>query len=305
MASTVQRLTRLGLINPPSFLPDNVHYETIMGSVAYGVSSDTSDMDVYGFCIPPKEAVFPHLTGEIEGFGRQKKRFEQFQQHHIMDSSEMGGRGREFDLSIYSIVKYLALCMENNPNMIDSLWTPQECVLHITNVGNMVRDNRRMFLHKGAWHKFRGYAYSQIHKMRGKRPEPGSKRQKLRDEFGFDVKFAYHVVRLLDEAEQILAEGDIDLRRNREQLKAIRRGEMSEDEIREWASNKERNLEELYHASKLPHSPDEAKIKALLLSCLEEHYGSLEHCIVQPDAALQALQEVQEVLDRNARLLGR
>lgn len=305
MASTVKRLTKLGLIKPPNFLPDNVHYETIMGSVAYGVSSDTSDMDVYGFCIPPKELIFPHLAGEIEGFGRQKKRFEQYQQHHIVDESEMGGKGREYDLSIYNIVKYFSLCMENNPNMIDSLWTPQECVLHITKVGNMVRDNRRMFLHKGAWHKFRGYAYSQLHKMAGKRPEAGSKRQKLREEFGFDVKFAYHVVRLLDEAEQILANGDIDLRRNREQLKAIRRGEMSEQEIREWATAKEKNLEELYHNSKLPHSPDEEKIKKLLLECLEEHYGSLENCLVQPDAALQALREVQEVLDRNARLLGR
>lgn len=305
MASTVQRLTKLGLIKPPSFLPSNVMYETIMGSVAYGVSSDTSDMDVYGFCIPSKELIFPHLAGEIEGFGRQKKRFEQYQQHHIIDESEMGGKGREYDLSIYNIVKYFSLCMENNPNMIDSLWTPQECVLHITKVGNMVRDNRRMFLHKGSWHKFRGYAYSQLHKMAGKRPEAGSKRQKLREEYGFDVKFAYHVVRLLDEAEQILANGDIDLRRNREQLKAIRRGEMSEQEIREWATAKEKNLEEMYHNSKLPHSPDEKKIKKLLLECLEEHYGSLENCLVQPDAALQALRDVQEVLDRHARLLGR
>jgi hypothetical protein len=30
------------------------------------------------------------------------------------------------------------------------------------------------------------------------------------------VKFAYHVVRLIGEVEQILTEGDIDLRRNRE-----------------------------------------------------------------------------------------
>ena len=77
MPSAVQKLTERGLCTPPSFLPTNVHYETIMGSVAYGVSSDTSDMDVYGFAIPPKEIVFPHLAGEIMGFGRQKKRFEQ------------------------------------------------------------------------------------------------------------------------------------------------------------------------------------------------------------------------------------
>ena len=31
------------VINPPPFLADNTHYEVIMGSVAYGVSNDTSE----------------------------------------------------------------------------------------------------------------------------------------------------------------------------------------------------------------------------------------------------------------------
>src|SRR3954462_5460788 len=77
--STLQRLTDRGLVKPPRWLPGNVQYETIMGSVAYGVSSDTSDLDVYDWAIPPKEEIFPHLRGEIPGFGRPAKRFEVFQ----------------------------------------------------------------------------------------------------------------------------------------------------------------------------------------------------------------------------------
>src|SRR5260370_17776718 len=65
--SVSDKLTRGGIAPPPAFLPDNVHYETIMGSVAYGVSADTSDLDVYGFCIPPKVELFPHLRGKIVG----------------------------------------------------------------------------------------------------------------------------------------------------------------------------------------------------------------------------------------------
>ncbi len=76
--STLQRLTDRGLARPPRWLPGNVQYETIMGSVAYGVSSDSSDVDVYGWAIPPKEDIFPHLRGEIVGFGKQAKRFEQY-----------------------------------------------------------------------------------------------------------------------------------------------------------------------------------------------------------------------------------
>src|SRR5690606_14530541 len=111
-----------------------------------------------------KELVFPHISGEIPGFGKQIQRFEQWQQHHIKDQSALSGKGQEYDFSVYSIVKYFQLCMDNNPNMIDSLFVPQTAILHISQIGNMVRENRKMFLHKGSWHKFKGYAYSMIHK---------------------------------------------------------------------------------------------------------------------------------------------
>lgn len=299
--STVRKLKEAGLITPPKFVPYNIHYETIMGSVAYGVSSDTSDMDIYGFCIPPKDEVFPHLAGEIPGFGRQKQRFEQYQQHHILDPSALAGEGRTYDITIYSIVKYFQLCMENNPNMIDSLFTPINCVRHITKIGGMVRERRRSFLHKGAWHKFKGYAYAQLHRMSNK--DPLGKRAELVEKYGYDVKFAYHVVRLLDEVEQIMREGDIDLQRNREQLKSIRRGEWTEAQIREYFAAKEHQLEHLYSESSLPYAPDEAQIKRLLLNCLEEHYGNLAECIVDPDAAILALREIQATLERVQDLL--
>lgn len=299
MASVTQRLTERGLVSPPPWLPENVHYETLMGSVAYGVSGDASDSDIYGFCIPQKDMVFPHLRGEILGFGRQKKRFEQWQQHHVIDEEAR----KEYDFSVYSIVKYFQLAMDNNPNMVDSLFTPDFCVQHITRVGVMVRENRRLFLHKGSWHKFKGYAYSQLHKANIKNPEPGSKRAEIVERFGWDVKFGYHVVRLIDEAEQILSEGDLDLQRNREQLKAIRAGEMSLEEVQQWFSLKEKALEELYTSSKLQHKPDERAIKQLLLHCLEEHYGSLDGCIVNPDEAVTALREVNAVLDKYRSLL--
>jgi predicted nucleotidyltransferase len=294
--SITQELTKKKLVHPPAFLPENVMYETIMGSYAFGVSTDHSDRDIYGFCIPPKEDVFPHLAGEIQGFGKQRKRFDQFQKHHVMDGNAAGGKGLIYDLSIYSIVRYFELCMENNPNVIDSLFTPHDCVLHVTAVGNLVRDHRTKFLHKGCWPKFKGYAYSQLHKMRSK--QPIGKRKELREEFGFDVKFAYHTVRLLLECEQILMHRDIDLRRDREHLKAIRRGEVSQEEIFLLASEKERDLENLYHESKIPDGPDESQLKELLLNCLEQHYGNLDACIARVDANSIALKEITEIVDR-------
>jgi len=192
--------------------------------------------------------------------------------------------------------------MDNNPNMIDSLFVPRECITHTTKVGEMVREKRHIFLHKGSWHKYKGYAYSQLNKM-GKKDGDGNRQASIA-KYGYDVKQGYHLVRLLDEIEQILTTHDLDLRRNRAQLKAIRRGEVPEEAIRRWASEKEKSLEKAYEKSKLPWGPDEVAIKRLLLQCLEEHYGTLDNAIFIEDSSLLALREVADVIDRNRRILG-
>jgi predicted nucleotidyltransferase len=303
----VAHLAEQKLISPPAWLPANTHYLTIMGSIAYGVAdtneeSAQSDFDLYGFCIPPREVVFPHTAGAIWGFGKYKEgmpkgHFGQYQNHHVHDPSARGGKGRTYDLQIYNIVKYVQLCMECNPNMIDSLFTHETMVQHMTQVGQVLRDSRKKFLHQGVCDKFKGYAYSQVHKMQTKEPEPGSKRAELREKYGLDVKFAYHVVRLLNEAEQILREGDLDLQRNREQLKSIRRGEWTQQQILDYFERKRVDLEAARARSSLPAVPDEGAIRDLLLRCLEAHYGSLEKCVAVPGRAEGLLRQIRELIE--------
>lgn len=292
----LQNLVEKKLIFPPSWLPSNTHYLTIMGSVAYGVSSDTSDMDLYGFSIPPKDIVFPHLAGKVLGFiEEQWNPVKVWEKHGVVDKDALGGKGREYDFAIHPIPRYFHLLWENNPNMIDSIFTAQECVLHCTEVGNMVRDNRRIFLSKECYPRFKGYAYKQLKKMDR---NPIGKRKALKEKFGFDVKFAYHLVRLLNECEQVLLYGDIDLRKNNEQLKAIRSGLLPEEDIRKWASEKELHLEKLFSESKLPAKPDVDKIHALLLQCMEHHYGSIDKCVVVPDRYKKTVMQMKDLLDK-------
>jgi predicted nucleotidyltransferase len=303
----VNQLLQQKLISPPAWLADNVHYLTIMGSVAYGVAdtndeSSQSDFDVYGWCIPPKEVVFPHTAGAVWGFGKYKEgmpksHFGVYQNHHVHDPSARGGKGRTYDLQIYSVVRYVQLCMECNPNMIDSLFTPETCVLHVTQVGQVLRDNRKAFLHQGICDRFKGYAYAQIHKMQTKEPEPGSKRAALREQFGMDVKFAYHTVRLLNEAEQLLLEGDLDLQRNREQLKSIRRGEWTMAQLLEYFEKKRIDLETARTKSPLPAGPEESAVRGLLLRCLEAHYGTLDKCVAVPGKAEELLRQIRETIE--------
>ena len=357
----IQELEKMGLINPPSWLSTNMVYLGITGSTAYGCASENSksDFDCYGITIPKKCDIWTHLPprNEIPGFGRQIQRFEQWQSHAIFSKNENGGKGREYDFQVFSIVKFFQLALENNPNILDVLWLPQDCILYINSIGQMIRENRKLFLHKGLWHKFKGYAYSSLHKAKTKEHQgvkeiisfeinhniprhitmddvlneisyrienndiskdspishlDGSvlnEYKKLMEnstERGLrvkveseDWKFLYHTVRLADECYQLLSEGDLDLRRSSEQLKSIRRGEWTFEQIEDYFNFKERQLEELYHSSTvIPYKPDEDEIKKLLMHCLEMHYGSLNDVYIEPDKYAKALAEVKRVIER-------
>lgn len=290
--SHCKRLYKNKLVrNVEGWIFENIQYETIMGSTAYGVSTDDSDMDVYAFTIPPKGIVFPHTEGYIAGFGSGPPNFKVFQKHHIMEND------REYDLAIYSIVTYFSLLMENNPNMIDSLFTRDQSVTYSSVIGDMVKDQRKLFLHRGAWHRFKGYAYSQMKKIRNKNAT--GKRAELVEKYGYDVKFAYHCVRLMNEVEQILMHGDIDLMQNNDQLKDIRAGNWTLDHLESYFSEKELQLEKLYQNSSLQKYPDDSKIKQLLVDCLEEFYGSISNSeVTTVNEYERAVKDIQHIIAR-------
>jgi len=278
------------LILPPKWLPSSVQYECIMGSQAYGTNTEESDTDIYGWCIPPRNYIFPHLAGEIAGFDDPQYRFDHFQAHHLQYKE------KEYDVQIYSIVKYFRLLTDNNPNIVDSIYVPQNCVIKQSPIAYMVREKRDIFLSKKAYHKLLGYSWSQLHKMQSK--DPSGKRKEIREKYGYDVKFGAHVVRLLSQCQQMLEEGTLDLQEvgRREHMKAIRRGEVPQEDIVSWFNSKEKELQKIYNESKLQYSPDVAQIKQLLLDCLEHHYGSLSKVIEVPDKYKNIITQIQTLL---------
>ena len=293
--SHVARLAKRDLINPPPWMTSNMCFEGMTGSVSYGCNeSNTSDIDMVGFCIPPKYIIFPHTAGFVMGFGNQPPTFEQFQAHHVEDKE----RGRNYDVTIYNIVKFFELCRQNNPNMIDSLFLPTRCITFHSEVYTRVRECRRWFLHKGCWHRFRGYAHQQMAKLTRGAQRANSKRQETIDKFGFDTKFAYHIVRLILECEQILTTHDLRLDRDREVYKSIRRGEWSIEKIKNWYDKKEQHLEDLYHKSDLQAYPDNEKLKTLLIECLEIHYGNLTEALNDDSKYARLIDDLQGLVNK-------
>lgn len=268
--SIARKLERKELLTGVKPFIIDTHYEVIMGSFAYGVSSDMSDTDVYGMYVPPVEYIFPHTAGYVRGFGPQPNygSVDNFQRHHIMCDD------REYDLALYSIIRYFDLCMDNNPNMIDSLFVPDRCVVHVDTVGEIMRENRRLFLHKGIQKKLLGYAFGQFKKIRSQTRE--GKRAESVAEHGYDVKNAYHVVRLVQQAEMVMTQHDLDLEANRELLKDVRSGAWTLDELETWFVKRRNELDTLYVTSDLRLVADYDTIKSLLMQCLEAKFGTLE-----------------------------
>lgn len=240
--------------------------EVMMGSVAYGAATGpSSDIDVHAICIPDTEVVFPQtkVGGYVEGFTSRPTNFESSQKHHMnMD-------GMQYDVCVYSIVKAFALAVDNNPNVLDILWVPDSCVLRCTDIGHHIRSNRQLFLSKASYHRFRGYAYAQQKRMMN------STRTDLIQQYGYDVKNAYHIIRLVEQARQILETGDMVLDKNSALLKDIRAGKYDLQTIEHMLSDAEADLEKLYKTSDLRDSADKVSLQKVLLECLEMKYGYL------------------------------
>lgn len=262
--SILKQLNSAKLLNIPAEA-GVVNYEVRMGSIAYGASLDASDVDVNAISTPPLDIIYPNRTGYISGFGDAPPHFHNFQQHHI------DFNGSQYDATVYGIVRTFQLASECNPNILDMLWVADDCVLYSDVVGDYIREHRKLFLHKGAFHRFRGYAHAQVKRLHT------STRTDLIEKFGYDTKSSYHILRLALQCKQILEEGDMDISRNGELLKAIRRGEWTLDELMEEFKNIEVELTELYASSSLQAYPNMKKLRDVLLDCIEMTHGTIDY----------------------------
>ena len=246
-----------------AFISHNTVYEVMCGSLAYDADVEGSDRDVAAICVPPQDIVFPHLAGEIPGFGKHKKAFKSLDLHHLETP------WRTVDLSVHNIVHFFQLCMDNNPNRLEPLFVPDDLVVYSTKVGDMIRDRRDIFLHKGAFFKYKGFAYSQVQKMMN-----SGKSSERR------FKYGYHAVRLIDNIVELLSKGTLTLGENGRKLREIRNEKWSFKLIEAHFETLEKEAQYHYdNSTALPHKPDEAAIKQLLLDCLEEYWGSIDDCL--------------------------
>lgn len=255
--------------NKPKWLKD-ASYVTVSGSRSYGAEMPDSDWDFVGWVVPPLTVVFPYLEGDIPLYGSQKSLFKNLQLHEL--PSKMYG---DVDLTIYSIAYYFDRTADGNPNLMDSLFVPDSAVLVCDNIGRMVRENKELFVSQRMYTKFIGMAHSHMKKITSRTRK--GKRKSVVEKYGYDVKDASHVVRVMLEISDFMLTGEADLTKNSHVIRNIRNGEWSLDDVREFFDEIVGDLDSRKENGEfvVPENPQWDKVKQLLVNCLEEKFGNL------------------------------
>lgn len=95
-------------------------------------------------------------------------------------------------------------------------------------------------------------------------------RSALEAQFGYNTKHAMHLVRLMRMCREILRDGKVLVRRpDADELRAIRRGEWTYDQVVDHAEALDKECGELYETSSLPRSCDRVKIDAIIVDMTE------------------------------------
>ncbi len=112
----------------------------VSGSQAYGMATPESDVDIRGIFIPKREY---HL-----GF---MKRVEQIESKP--------------ETVIYALQKFMKLACDANPNILELLFVPEDCLLEHDECYDRLVKHRKLFLSTKARHTYTGYATAQIHRI--------------------------------------------------------------------------------------------------------------------------------------------
>ena len=244
----------------------------IGGSQLHGAKLEGSDdTDYYGIFIEP----LPKICG-----------LDSYEHFVHTTGGKPGGNGPEdVDITFYSLRKWAKLAAKGNPSIMHFLFA--EPAYH-TEEWMRIAVNWEMFTAKSHASAFFGYAHAQLQRLYGGRGQKNCKRQQLETDYGYDTKYAMHIVRLLHEGIELMEKGRITLPGpNVQELIDIRRGIYKLPTVIERATQLEEKLREAEQKSWLPEHVDRDKISQLLAEVYADHWLKREQ---------QQLREVQQLM---------
>jgi len=242
-----------------------------VGSGVHGTSiTGQDDRDEMGICLEPARFVtgLARVPRGIDDSGREVE-FEQYQRHTVWDKpgglANRSGAG-DLDVVVYSARKWCRLALGGNPTVLLALFVPDHEVAYRNEVGAELVANGHRFVSRLAADRFLGYLRSQKAAMTGQ-VGAHTNRPELVAVHGYDTKFAMHALRLGVQGVELLSTGRITLPvpgPDLGYLRAVRRGDIGLEEVRDAVDRAERELARLRDAADLPDQPDRDWVDAWL-----------------------------------------
>lgn len=191
----------------------------------------------------------------------------------------MGVRSEAGDVDwvCYGLRKYLNLALKGNPSILLALFVPDEAVREITPEGQALRALAPAIVSKQAYMPFRGYMRQQHERLLGLRGQRNVTRPELVDKYGYDTKYAGHVVRLGVQGCELLMTGRINLPMAptmRQLVVDVRTGKFTLAQVSQYIIDAEQGLDLAYAQSSLPERPDTERVQAWMLDTYLAHWTS-------------------------------
>lgn len=212
---------------------DHTILSVVVGSQAYGLSTEASDIDRRGVFVAPTPLFWrfekppTHLDGPLP---------EQFS---------------------WEVERFCYLALDANPTVLECLFSP--LVEKIDDTGRALLDVRPAFLSRHAHRTFLRYADRQF-----QRASTGDK---------IKWKHIMHLLRLLISGRHLIETGEplVDVTPYRDRLLTVRRGELPWNEITTWRATLTADLDAALAKSPLPTEPDRATVEDFLITVRRNH----------------------------------
>lgn len=236
----------------------------LVGSGVHGTAVDgQDDRDEMGICIEPPE----YVCG-LEAF-----------EQYIFRTQPEGHRSEpgDVDLTIYSARKWMRLATQGNPTVLLPLFVADSDIIVRTGLGGELRALAPSILSRHAGERFKGYLQSQRERLLGVRGGKHTNRPELIEIYGFDTKYAMHMVRLGVQGVELLETGRITLPIPEpwlSWLRDLRTGRHTRDEALEVAADLEARIDALIGTSPLPPHPDRDAVNRWLVSAYQRAWAA-------------------------------
>jgi hypothetical protein len=236
------------------------------GSIAHDTYEENTthdDKDIMGIFVSPPDVIFG--IREMETIER------------MIDDKLSEKKLVVWDIVYYSLKKYLNLVLKQNPNVLSLLWIEEKHYIKRTGLGQLLINARLKMLSKQCYKSFSGYAHGQLHRMTHHQPtgQMGAKRKELVERFGYDVKNAAHLIRILKMGVEALTLGELIIARpDNNMLLEIKRGEWELGRVLEYSGSLFGLLDTALVKSELPARVSEPFVNTLCEDITKSFYAN-------------------------------